>query len=117
MKKITSFLTRVLPLTSTIIVLSLAASIANADYVSCGAEQSSGTSYYPSYYTTSNPPYCYDIYATVYAYKDCIDQYGNACRISWDENYLVHYYFSSPAYCNLSGGTWTSNTNIVDTCQ
>lgn len=121
MKRNTSVLTQVLPVIAITIVLSLVASAANAGAVSCGPERSSGTSYYPSYYTVPAGASCYDIFATVSAYKDCYDQYNNYCRITWDENYSVSYYQSylNPytSSCNLSGGTWISNTNIYDPCQ
>jgi len=101
------------------IVLSLAASIAHAYAVSCGPEQSSGTSGYPSNYVSG--PSCSDIPATVYAYKNCTNQFGNACTITWNENYSVHYYLDHCNFdyciCAVSGSSWVSNTNIVDSCQ
>lgn len=63
---------------------------------------------------------CHTEQATVFAYKDCIDQLGNACRITWSENYRISYTstFDPPLWtCDASGSTWISNTNIADPCQ
>ncbi|HSS49311.1 MAG TPA: hypothetical protein VLX28_10215 [Thermoanaerobaculia bacterium] len=101
-----------------IIVLSLAASVAYAGAVSCGPEQSSGSSGYPDEYYSQTG--CHGVLTTVYAYKNCIDQFGNACTITWDENYIVHYTqtFDPPGYtCDAASSSWSSNTNIVDPCQ
>src|SRR6185369_2653046 len=86
MRRITSFLMQGMPLVSAILVLSLTASVAHAGAVSCGAEQSSGSTPYTTMYTIPKESTCMASFATVYAYKDCLDQNGNACRISWDEN-------------------------------
>lgn len=101
-----------------IIVLSLAASVAYAGAVSCGPEQSTGSSGYPDEYMSQTG--CHGVLTTVYAYKNCIDQFGNACTITWNENYIVHYSqtLDPPFYdCNATSSSWSSNTNIVDPCQ
>jgi hypothetical protein len=102
-----------------IIVLSLAASAAYAGAVSCGPEQSSGSTPYDDEYTSQTSS-CHTEQATVFAYKDCIDQFGNACRITWNENYRIFYTstFDPPLWvCDVSSSSWISNTNIVDPCQ
>jgi hypothetical protein len=102
-----------------ILILTLAASAAYADAVSCGPEQSSGNSGYPDEYT-SRTASCHTVQTTVYAYKQCIDQQGNACTITWNENYTVYYTstYDPPLYvCDASRSSWLSNTNIVDPCQ
>src|SRR5262245_21504159 len=116
MRKIASRLMGNMPLISTIIALSLLAAVAKADYVSCGDEQSSGSTGYPEAYESPTYPWCNNLPATVFAFKDCTDQNGNACTISWNENYLVLYSYDS-GYCYARGGIWVSNTNIVNTCQ
>jgi hypothetical protein len=101
------------------IVLSLVASIAHAGAVSCGPEGSTGDTGYPAEYTTPGPG-CHNVATTVFAYKDCTDSQGNACRITWNENYSVHYTatFDPPGYvCDATSSSWTSNTNIVDPCR
>lgn len=101
-----------------VLVLSLVASVAYADAVSCGPEQSSGNTGYPDEYTSQTG--CHGVSTTVFAYKNCIDQFGNACTITWNENYIVRYTqtFDPPLYvCDASSSSWTSNTNIVDPCQ
>jgi hypothetical protein len=101
-----------------ILALSLFASAAYADAVSCGAEQSSGNTGYPDEYTSRTG--CHNVSTTVFAFKNCIDQFGNACTITWNENYSVHYTatFDPPLWiCDASSSSWTSNTNIVDPCQ
>lgn len=124
MKKITSFLMRVMPLGAAIIVL-MVGSIAKADYVSCGEEKVAAIGYYPYSYTIPSGFTCYNFPGVVFVYKDCIDQYGNACTISWNEYYDIQYYASAPSNCGVttdscclvSGGFWTSNGNIVNGCQ
>ena len=101
-----------------VLVLSLVASAAYADAVSCGPEQSSGNTGYPDEYTSRTG--CHSVSTTVFAYKNCIDQFGNACTITWNENYSVHYTatFDPPLWiCDASSSSWTNNTNIVDPCQ
>jgi len=102
-----------------LILLALVASAAHAGAVSCGAEGSTGDTGYPSEYNSTGPS-CHNVATTVFAFKDCIDSQGNACRITWNENYSVHYtaQFDPPGYvCYATSSTWTSNTNIVDPCQ
>ncbi len=102
-----------------ILVLSLAASAAYADAVSCGPEQSSGSTSYDSEYT-SRTSSCHTESATVFAFKNCTDQFGNACTITWNENYTIHYTatFDPPLWvCDATSSSWQSNTNIVDPCQ
>lgn len=120
MKDRASFLMQTMPLILTILVLFLSASAAHAGATSCGPEQSSGSTYFPPTYPSSGPP-CGSIAATVFAYVNCTDQFGHACTISWNENYLVGYTFvgsTNPApYCSATSSAWTGNSNIVDTCQ
>ena len=102
-----------------IIVLSLAASSAHAGAVSCGPEGSLGSTFYDDEYT-SRTPSCHAESATVFAYEDCIDQFGNACRITWNENYSIHYSstYDPPLWeCDATSSNWVSNTNIVNPCQ
>ncbi len=102
-----------------LLVLSLIASTAYADAVSCDPEQSSGDSGYPSDFT-SQTSFCHTVPTTAYVYRNCIDQFGNACTITWNENYTVHYAptWDPPVYeCYPISSSWTSNTNIVDPCQ
>lgn len=102
-----------------IIVLSLAASAAYADAVSCGPEQSSGSTYY-DYDYGSRTSFCHTESATVFAYKNCTDQFGNACTITWNENYTIYYTatYDPPIWdCIANRSAWASNTNIVDPCQ
>ncbi len=102
-----------------LIGMSLVASVAYAGAVSCGAEGSTGNTGYPSEYYTPGPG-CHGVSTTVYAYKDCIDSQGHACRITWNENYIVRYTQTNdpPGYtCDASSSSWSSNTNIVDPCQ
>ena len=87
--------------------------------VSCGPEQSSGSTDYDFEYP-SQTSRCHTESATVFAYKDCIDQNGNACTISWNENYTIFYTatFDPPIWvCDATSSRWVSNTNIVDGCQ
>jgi hypothetical protein len=53
-------------------ILSLVASAAYATAVSCGPEQSSGSTPYDDEYTSSGPS-CHTEQSTVFAYKDCIN--------------------------------------------
>ena len=102
-----------------VLVLSLVASAAYADAVSCGPEQTSGNTGYPTEYSTRLSG-CHTVMTTAFVYKNCIDQLGQACTITWNENYTVHYTstFDPPGYlCDATSSTWTSNTNIVDPCQ
>jgi len=100
-------------------ILSLVASAAYATAVSCGPEQSSGSTPYDDEYTSSGPS-CHTEQSTVFAYKDCINQNGNACTITWNENYTIFYTATNdpPLYvCDATSSAWRSNTNIVDGCQ
>lgn len=102
-----------------ILTLSLAASAAYASAVSCGPEQSSGSTGYDDEYVSRSPS-CHTESATVFAYKDCINQNGDACTITWNENYTIFYTATSdpPLWvCDATSSRWVSNTNIVDGCQ